>query len=84
MKDKILVNLIVPILDNNYSVYLPINKNIGNIIELLNKAIFEMISNDEKVKPCNFLYDRNTGVRYANSEFIYKTDIHNGSILILL
>ena len=40
MKNKVLVELVVPVLEENYDVYLPINKKIGNIIELLNRALF--------------------------------------------
>ena len=46
MKNKVLVDLIVPEIDEEYSVYLPINKKIGNIIILLNKAIYELTNGD--------------------------------------
>ena len=39
MKNKVLVEIEVPEIDENYSVYLPANKKMGNIIILLNKAI---------------------------------------------
>ena len=42
MKNKVLVELIVPQIDEKYNVYIPINKKIGNVIVLLNKAISEL------------------------------------------
>ena len=37
MKNKVLVELVVPTIETSFDVYLPINKRIGNIITLLNK-----------------------------------------------
>lgn len=42
MKNKILVEVVVPDIDEVYNIYIPINKKIGNIIVLLNKAIKEL------------------------------------------
>jgi hypothetical protein len=39
MKNKVIVKILVPEIYESYDVYLPINKKIGNIIELLNKSI---------------------------------------------
>ena len=41
MKNKILIELVVPDIDEIYNVYIPINKRIGNIIILLAKAVSE-------------------------------------------
>ena len=37
MKNKVLVELYVPTIDEIYNLYLPVNRKIGNIIALLNK-----------------------------------------------
>ena len=42
MKNKVLVCLSVPEIDQTYDLYLPVNKKIGNIINLLNKSISEL------------------------------------------
>ena len=42
MKNKILVEIYVPQLDENYNIYLPLNKNIANIITLIGKSIIEL------------------------------------------
>ena len=83
--NKVLVDLIVPELDTNYSVFLPINKKIGNIIVLLNKALRELSSdNNLFVKNNNCLFNQETGYYYNPDKIIKETDIRNGSKLILL
>ena len=41
-ENKVLVKIVVPELDKSYDVLVPINRKIGNIIELLNKSISDM------------------------------------------
>ena len=42
MKNKINVDVIVPAINETYSLFIPINKKVGEIICLLNKAINEL------------------------------------------
>ena len=83
MKDKLLVELSVPLLDKTFDVFLPYNKSIGNIICLLNKSL-EDISNGVFVSSdTNFLYNKTTGERYDINIPLGKTNIKNGTRLIL-
>lgn len=84
MKDKVLVQLIVPDLEETYNVYLPIYKKIGNIIELLNKSLLEITLGSFVSKDERRLYHRDTGMIYPVDKTIIKTDIRNGTCLILL
>ena len=84
MKNKILVEVKVPEIDETYSVYLPINKKIGNIIILLNKAISEMSNGNFKLSNFNVLYNAATGNEYQVDVIISNTDIRTGTKLILL
>lgn len=84
IKNKVLVELIVPEIDKNYEIYLPINKKIGNIINLLNKAIFEL-SNGEFLKSnTNSLYNVDTLEKYSSNVLLINTSIRNGSRLVLI
>ena len=58
VKNKVLVELIVPEIEVAYDVYLPINKRIGNIICLLNKSIAEMTNGAYVGSNKNALYNR--------------------------
>ena len=64
MKNKILIQLLVPDIGEEYNVYIPINKKIGNIIVLLTKAINEFESE---------IYDKNNqNCLYNGKKYKYK------------
>ena len=84
MKNKILIELIVPELDQTYSVFIPVNKKIGNIVVLLNKSLEEMTQGSFKGKNSTCLYNKDTGTRYDPNSIIRETDIRNSTSLILL
>lgn len=84
MKNKVLIELLVPEIDETYNVYLPINKRIGKCITLLIKAINDInfsnfINNNECV-----LVNRITGETYDKNLLIRNTNIRNGATLILI
>lgn len=84
MKNKILVEIIVPELDETYSLMLPINKKIGNILELFNKSLTDLNNGSYVANPKSVFYNRETGEIYQGNVLIKDTDIRNGSMLILL
>ncbi|MCI8588616.1 MAG: hypothetical protein HFG40_03085 [Bacilli bacterium] len=84
MNNKVLVRLVVPEIDNIYDIYLPINKKIGNIILLLNKAISELSGGDFPLSEFNKLYNATTNTKYDPDLLLANTDIKNGTKLILL
>lgn len=82
MKNKVLIKLIVPDIDETYDIFLPINKKIGEIVILVIKSINE---HESLNLPNNkVLYNRNTGKDYDPNDLIKNTDIRNGTSLILL
>ncbi len=84
MNNKVLVKLIVPEIDNTFDVYLPINKKIGNIINLLNKAINEITDNVFPISSNNKLYNSVTKKKYEPDVLLAYSDIRNGTTLILI
>lgn len=80
--NKILVELLVPDLDAKYNVFLPVNKRISNIINLLIKAINDLSGKNIDNNVC--LYNKDTGLKYEENLTILDTDIRNGSTIILL
>lgn len=83
MENKILINLLVPTLEESYNVYLPISKRVGNVIQLLVRALNELGFRYELDKSIA-LYNRQTGEKYEANSLIYETNIRNGSDLVLL
>lgn len=84
MKNKVLVELIIPEIESKFDVYLPINKRIGSIITLLNKSISELTNGCYVGSNTTALYNRNTSTKYQANMLLYNTDIRNGTTLILL
>ncbi len=82
MNNKVLIELIVPEIDKRFSIFLPINKRIGNIILLLNKSINEIDENH--IKTSNSLYNRDTGQKYDINLLLYNSDIRSGMVLVLI
>ena len=84
MKNKVLVELIVPTIESSFDLYLPINKRIGNIIALLNKTVSEISDGCYEGNSNTSLYNRDTNQKYEVNTLLYNTDIRNGTTLILL
>lgn len=84
MNNKILIELIVPDIDEKYDVYIPINKKIGNIIILLSKVVGELNPDEYIENNHNGLYDGETGSKYTINDLVKNTNIKNGSKLILM
>ncbi len=84
MDNKILVEISVPEIDATYNAFLPVNKKVGNILVLITKAISDMSNNNYKITNSNSLYNRETGEKYDINTLIRKTNIRNGTKLVLL
>ena len=84
MNNKILVELIVPVLEQSYDVYLPINRKIGNIIIQLSKMIYDVSGGYFVANEKNSLYSGDTGDKYPVDVLVINTDMRNGSKIILM
>ena len=84
MKNKVLVELIVPSLDQVYNVYFPVNRRVGNVINLLNKSLNELTNGAFVGTNRTYLYSRETGEIYPIDNLIRETDIRNGTSVVLL
>ena len=84
MKNKVLVELVVPDIDEVYNVYLPINRRIGNIVDLLKKSIYELTSGIFSDQTKCSLYNVETGEKYSLNSLLRDTNIRNGSRIVLL
>lgn len=84
MKNKILVELIVPEIEESYDIYIPINKKIGSIINLLSKAIFELSDGEYVNNNKSFIYNSDTGEKYDINVIVKDTNIRNGTKIVLM
>ena len=84
MNNKVLVSLFVPEISRTYDIYLPVNKKIGNIINLLNKAVNELSNGVYKLDSNNLLYNIDSKKIYNPDVLLANTDIRNGTKLLLI
>lgn len=84
MKNKIIVELIIPEIEEKYSLYIPVTKKIGEIIPLLAKAVADFSYGSYTYNEKTALYNAITTERYEPNDMIINTDIRNGTQLILL
>ena len=82
MEYKVLIKLYVPEIEETYEMFIPINKSIGQIAELLCKLVNDLSKAYPIRKNAN-LCNRNTGLIYDKRSIIKNTDIRNGTELIL-
>lgn len=84
MKNKVLTEIYFLQLDESFNIYLPLNKNIANCIELICKSISEM----KRISTIDFkylaLYNRDTSLKYLPDAIIKDTTIRNGIRLLLM
>lgn len=84
MNEKILIKLIVPEIEETYDLFIPINRRIGSIINLLNKAISELSNNIFEIRNNRFIYNKQSGKIYSINDIIREIDIRNGTELIFI
>lgn len=84
MNNKVLVELVVPDIEETYNVYLPVNRRIGNIVTLLRKAVCELTDGIYEGLNTSSLYNVVTGQKYDFNQLLIQTDIRNGTRIVLL
>lgn len=82
--DKILVNIMVPSIDNSFSVKIPINLEMSVVANLIQKTIVELSDNAYVIKESIKLYDRNTGYLINTNNIVKFSGLKNGSSILLL
>ncbi len=82
MKYKVLIKLYVPEIEETYEMYIPINKTIGEICELLTKIVNDL-SKVYPVRKNACLCNRRSGFIYDKNQNIKDSDIKNGSELVI-
>lgn len=82
--NKVLVKLYVPILEEEYEIWIPLNKRIINVIKLLMKSVSELSGGEYAPDKLPLLYDRATGMPFDVNSIVNDTSIRNGSEVILI
>ena len=83
-KNKILIELEIPLIEKKYDLFIPINKKVGTIKSLIEDALVELTEDAYKIKESTNLYSKETGAIYDVNQTVRDTDLKNGSRIILL
>ncbi len=83
-KNKILIELEIPLIEKKYDLFIPINKKIGTIKGLIESALVELTDGAYIPKETSNLYSKKTGIIYDINKTVRDTDLKNGSGIILI
>ncbi len=84
MKNKVLIKLIVPELDETFDIFIPVNEVIWKIKKLMIKSISDLSGVDLNSQENYALINKDNSRIYSNNEIVINTDIRNASELILI
>lgn len=84
MVNKVLIKLIMPELDVNYDIFIPVNEVIWKISKLLVKSISDLSDLELDINNNYVLINRDTGKIYDSNEIVINTDIRNSTELLLI
>ncbi len=82
--NKILVIVYVPLIELKYEIYIPINKKIGTVKDLIVKSINEMSDNSLNTNRALKLYNNDTGDVLPNNIYVKDSNMVNGTTLVLI
>ena len=83
-KNKILIELEVPLIEKKYDLFIPINKRVGTVKRLIESSLIELSDNSYVIKDDTNFYSKETGIIYDVNLNVRDTDLRNGSRIILL
>ncbi len=83
MDFRVFVVIEAPILDQKYELFVPVDRRIHDLIDILKKTLPEL-SRDYYLSNRPNIYNKSTGKLYDMNLIIKNTDIKMGTRLILL
>lgn len=84
MKNKILVKLIIPEIDDSFDLFIPVNELIWKIKKLILRAVNDMSMGAIDLEKEYVLINKATGQVYTNNISVRETDIRNASEIYLI
>lgn len=84
MNNKVLIKLVIPEIDESFDIFIPINEILWKVKKMLVKSAGDLILKSLDTNKNYILINKNTLEIYPNNIQIAKTDIENGTEIILL
>ena len=82
--NEVLVKLYVPMLDEEYDIWIPLDKKIYTILTLLVKSVNELTKGYYTPSKMPHLYDKITAKKFDINLNVIETEIRNGTELIMI
>lgn len=84
MKNKVLIQLVVPELDVSFDVFIPVNELIWKVQKLLLKSVSDLCNLPVNDSLIYYLINKDSGRVYNNNEQVIQTDIRNGTEIVMI
>ena len=84
MKNKVLIKLIVPELNETFDVFIPVNEYVWKIKKLIAKSVSDLLNVHINLESNYLLLNKDSCVFYDDNTIVINTDIRNGSEIILI
>lgn len=85
MNNKILIEVIVPLLEENFEIYIPVNKRIATVIKLIEKSLNEITNGYYPAQKENsVIIDEESGSVFDVNLTVKESKMINGSKIILI
>lgn len=83
MNGKVYIVVSVPMIEQSFDLYIPTTKKVGTVKNLILKMIEEESEQNFIADQTKSLYDKESGERINEEEYVKDSVIKNGSKLIL-
>ena len=84
MMNKVLIRLYIPMLDNSYDVFIPVNELVWKVNKLLVKSVSDLTDAELPLNKNYVLVNIESGRIYNSNEIVINTDIRNSTKLALI
>ncbi|MDD6402846.1 MAG: methyltransferase [Mollicutes bacterium] len=84
MNNKILIELEIPLIEKRYDLFIPINKKVGTVKNLIENALVELTDSAYVPKDDSNFYSKETGEIFDVNKTVRDTNLRNGSRIILI
>lgn len=81
--NKLLISVEVPSIEQNFDLFIPINKKVGTIKKYIISSIGDLSGNLLKNSSFSFV-DIDTGIRYKNDVYVKESGIKNGARIMMV
>ena len=84
MKNKLLIKVIVPSIEKNFNVYIPINKKIGTVKTYILNSIVELSEGYFLYDDKRIFIDRDSSMELNDDSYVKDSGLKNGSKIVIL